>query len=182
MDRKLFLAAALLGSVTASAFGADYHWNFDKGMVFRPYPKDAAERVKVVPDAFAGAGALSITNVPGKTTSVYRFLKLTPEDRVMTLSMQQKMAVEGDAPAKFTIRLNFNREGGKQASAGRKTLVLDGTKEWQSVKQVVPVPPDAAAVQIVIQLNNGAQTLWLDEIHCSFAAAQPAGPAGSSDK
>lgn len=182
MTLKHTLAAAVLGSIAASAFAADYHWNFDKGLPFKPYPKDAAERVKVVPDAFAGAGALSITNIAGKTTSVYRFLTLTPGDRVMTLTMQQKMTAEGDAPAKFMITLYFNRAGGKQGSAGRKTLVLDGAKEWKAEKQVVPVPEGAAAVQIVIGVNNGAQTLWLDEIHCSLAAAQADGTAGSSDK
>ena len=179
MTLKHSLAAAVLGSIAASAFAADYHWNFDKGLPFKPYPKDAAERVKIVPDAFAGAGALSITNIAGKTTSVYRFLKIAPEERVMTLTMQQKMTVEGDAPAKFEVQLYFNREGGKQGSAGRKTLVLDGTKEYQEVKQVLPVPEGAAAVQIVVRLNNGAKTLWLDELHCSFAAEAP---AGSSDK
>lgn len=175
MNRKLWMFAVLLGSVVPLC-GADYHWSFDKRIALKPYPQDAAERVKIVPDAAAGAGALAVTNVAGQSTSAYSFVNLDPAKRVLTLTLQQKMTVEGDAPARFTITLYFNRKGGRQGSAGgTRKLVFEGAEEYRAEKRVVPVPEGAAAMQLVVGVDNGAKTLYLDDLKCAFAEKPEAG-------
>ena len=178
----LFAGALALLSVFSGLplTGATYHWNFDKALSLKPYPKDAAERVKLVPDAFAGTGALSIANVAGKKTSAYTFIRLPGEAGVLTLELHHRMTVEQNAAADFTVSLFFNRTGGRQGSAGgTQKLVFDSSDKWTTVRRSVPVPADATAMQLVVEVANGAKTLLLDELKCSFASDSVTVPVGT---
>ena len=114
MMTKLSMFAVLL---LGMAWGADYHWSFERQMGLRPYPKDAVERVTLVPDAYSGSKALALANVAGKNTSAYSFIKLPRKAGILNLKFHHKMSVVDNASKEFTLRLFFNRDGRSKPEA-----------------------------------------------------------------
>lgn len=171
MKRKQLLFVFILSGIiiAGECLAAGYHWDFEKRTGMTPYPRDAASRVTLTQDAAAGKKALSIANIAGKNTSVYNFIKLPGKAGKLNLEVTQKMS--GTAPLEFTISLYFNRQGGKQGSAGgRQLLRVTGSKDWKVEKFSVPVPEAAVAMQLVISIGKEEKTLFLDDLKCEFVS------------
>ena len=165
MTKLCMLVVLLLGM----AWGADYHWSFEKQMGLRPYPKDAVDRVSLVPDAYSGSKALALANVAGKNTSAYSFIRLPRQAGLLNLKFHHKMSIVDNAPKDFTLSLFFNREGGGQGSAGgSQRLRFEGREDWTLEERSIPVPAEAVAAQVIFGVANGSKTLYLDDVRLSF--------------
>lgn len=174
------LTACCVGLGILSAQAADYHWSFDKRVAVSPYPRDAASRVKLTPDAYAGKNALSMTNIAGKNTSFYSFVKLPGEKGELILDFFHRMIVKGNAPTDFQVAMHFNKKGGRQGSAGgSQKLLFNSSDQWNNAKKVIPVPAEAVSMQIIVSAGNGNKTLFIDELKCSFVSDTVTVPVGS---
>lgn len=177
--RKYSFAALLLLAVTALT-AADYARDFNRSIAVSPYPRDAAKRLKLVPDAAAGANALAMTGKAGQATSIYGFVNLPEQSGELDMEFFHKMTVGEKVAREFNVSLFFNKKKGRQGSAGgSQKLVLESSDKYTLEKRSIPVPAEAASVQFIISTGKGDQTLFLDELKFSFVADSVTVPLGS---
>lgn len=178
---RLLFAALLCSAMFATAASAaprKYHWTFEKSIGMSYYPRSMKAQFSIVPDAFAGKGALQIVNPGNKSPLVYGWAETRQAAGKLEIEFQQKMLADGEV----TVTLYFNKKGGRQGSAGRKNLKFAGSKTWKQEKFSVPVTAEVNAVQVLISMSKNANTLWLDDVKFTFTPDAPAAaPAAAAE-
>ena len=151
----------------AQPFYTETH-SFERGISMRAWPpKDQKKLSLETADVAAGTKSMKITKA-ADNFSVYGamgFKELGPG--VMIQRFQYK--VKGQIPA-VGLRLNFNKKGGKQGSAGNEkaTIELKSGDKYQTYEQFFDVPKDAAGVQYIMSFSGAPTEVLLDMVGVSF--------------
>ena len=121
----------------------------------------AKGRIAVVPgEKYEGHGVIEMTH-QGNQSSFYSGFRLASSPA----TMQVKFNIKGESDGEGALKLNFNKAGGVNGSAGYSAHTFTVKKGWQSVEFFTMVPPETVGMQFVFSFAGKANKYYLNNLY-----------------
>lgn len=134
---------------------------FEEPTTWRTWP-GGRQRGEIVAEA-PRRGATCLKLHSGPKPVLYVYIKVRQHTRY-TASFWLKSK---DSSGRFGLNLNFNRKGGGNGSAGKRSLPLDMPKEqdgWKLVEASFTTPPATGVLQLGLDFTRTSGEVWLDDV------------------
>lgn len=158
-----------LSLLTAGVIAADLPmrnvFKFDK-RVWLTGSGAANNRMSLDPAAqYEGQGSVKLVHT-GKSSTWYGGVSMTLEPG----ELQIKFNIKGSAAGKGALRINFNRPGGGNGSAGTWLTQFPVTLDWKSIDLRTRVPQNVGSIQFIFTFDGAENVIHLNNLYFGFAA------------